>query len=121
MKYSAQYEDKEKSEWLEERYKYCASNRPRHRFVYYIFGCIKGNQFNHYNLSIFRPIPYEVYDYERIFLIDRQTKPLKRKLRPFYFGEQIYHRSMDYSKKKYIPRKMRDKYQPKFHPGYWPK
>lgn len=65
---------------------------------------------------------YEVYDYERIYIIEHQTKPLRRKTRPFDLAEQPYHQRLDHYGD-YIPRKLRvHKIKgPKWRNTYWPK
>lgn len=99
-KVAADYEDIVKAEWLERQHKHIQSNRPRHK----------------------KDQMYQVYDYERIFVIEHQTKPARKKWRPFDFGEQPYWKPLDW-KPDIIPRKQRVNpiLGPKYRPTFYPK
>ncbi|KAJ8976948.1 hypothetical protein NQ317_010145 [Molorchus minor] len=65
-KVCADYEDDDKRQWLEREYKYLVSNRPRYK------------------------LPYEIYDWERIYKIKHQTRFMEKRLRPFELFQHPY-------------------------------
>ncbi|XP_056641421.1 39S ribosomal protein S30, mitochondrial [Diorhabda sublineata] len=98
-KLSADYKDDEKRQWIEEVYKYVASNRPRHR------------------------LSYEVYDWEKIYKIDNKTRFMDKRLRPFELFQNPYRRKLNERFIRYIPRKFREhlkRYQGRFEKDFWP-
>jgi small subunit ribosomal protein S30 len=100
VKKVADLENLEQREWLEKIYKHLVSNRPRHHEV------------------------PEIYNWERIYKLRFNTRPLDRKLRFFELGINPYRRELDEHKPEYIPRKFRargihDKlrYKSVYYPG----
>nr|XP_019534368.2 28S ribosomal protein S30, mitochondrial [Aedes albopictus] len=91
--------DEKRRIFMEEKYKHIVSNRPRHR-----------------------PEP-ELYQWEKIYKVDNDTRALEPKRRPFELGLNMYRRRMDEHALKYIPRKVRPdgpKSKPKFEATYYP-
>lgn len=91
--------DEKRRQFMEQNYKYRASNRPRHR-----------------------PDP-ELYLWEKIYKVDNNTRPMEPKRRPFELHENMYKRRLDEHALKYIPRKVRPdgpKSKPKFETTYYP-
>ncbi|XP_058823399.1 large ribosomal subunit protein mL65 [Topomyia yanbarensis] len=85
--------------FMEMTYKHRTSNRPRHR-----------------------PDP-ELYQWEKIYKVDHNTRPMEAKRRPFELNQNMYKRRMDEHALKYIPRKVRPngpKSLPKFEATYYP-
>lgn len=76
----ADLEDTKQRDWLEKRFKHLMANRPRHR-----------------------PIP-EIYNWEKIYKIDNDTRPLHRKLRFFEIGINPFQRRLNDHQPEYIPR-----------------
>lgn len=76
----ADLEDTKQRGWLEKTFKHLMANRPRHR-----------------------PIP-EIYNWEKIYKIDHDTRPLHRKLRFFELRVNPFQRRLNEHKPEYIPR-----------------
>ncbi|XP_015191428.1 PREDICTED: 28S ribosomal protein S30, mitochondrial [Polistes dominula] len=70
-------------DWLERYYKHLVTNRPRHRHA------------------------PEIYDWQKIYLIDNKMCPLMKKRHPFQFGIAVTRRRLDDHAKKWIPRRFR--------------
>ena len=79
----ADIEDPKRRDWLEKLFKHIMSNRPRHL-----------------------PVP-EIYNWEKIYKIDNDTRPLDRKLRFFELGIDPFKRRLNEHQPKYIPRHLR--------------
>lgn len=79
----ADLEDVKQRDWLEKNFKLIMSNRPRHRLV------------------------PEVYQWEQIYKINHNTKPLARRLRFFELGINPFARKLNEHQPKYIPRHLR--------------
>lgn len=79
----ADLEDVKQRTWLEKTFKHIVSNRPRHRLV------------------------PEIYNWEQIYKIDYNTRPLDRKLRFFQLGINPFKRRLNEHQPKYIPRHLR--------------
>ncbi|XP_014249199.1 39S ribosomal protein S30, mitochondrial [Cimex lectularius] len=99
----AEIEDEERRKWLHKQFKHMYSNRPRHK------------------------LPYEIYDWERIYKIKFNTRMLEARNRPFERGqnpleERKYYEHMH----EYIPKKFRPKkrhwmgWRAKFAKTYYP-
>ncbi|XP_029668999.1 39S ribosomal protein S30, mitochondrial [Formica exsecta] len=73
----------EKRNWLEKQYKHLVCNRPR-----------------------LRRIP-EIYDWQKIYLIQHKTRPMDKKREPWEFGIRIFKRRLDDHQPPYIPRCLR--------------
>lgn len=73
----------ERRAWLEKTFKHIMSNRPRH---------------------VLTP---EIYAWEKIYKIDNNTMPLKRKLRFFELGINPFKRRLNEHQPEYIPRHLR--------------
>lgn len=79
----ADIEDVKRREWLESSYKYFMSNRNR-----------------------YKEAP-ETYNWEKIYKIDHQTRPMDKKLRFFELGINPFKRRLDEHRPQYIPRCLR--------------
>lgn len=95
----ADIENPERREFLEKTYKYMVSNRPRARLM------------------------PEIYNWEKIYKVDHNTKPLQPKRRFFELGVNPYQRRLDEHTPVYIPRDLRargphdkKKWRPMFYP-----
>lgn len=98
-KKAADLEDVQQRDWVEKTFKHIMSNRPRHRLV------------------------PEVYQWEKIYKIDNNTKPLNRRLRFFELGINPFSRRLNEHQPKYIPRHLRARgpHDKKiWAPTYWP-
>lgn len=99
QKHIADIAEDKRREWLEVEFKHMYSNRPRH------------------------VLPYEVYQWERIYKIWHKTRPLEARRRPFEL--QNVHpmmRRYDEHVPQYIPKKLREIGKPKkkFEDTYYP-
>lgn len=86
-------------EWLEAEFKHMYSRRPWHI------------------------LPYEIYQWERIYKIRHQTRPFEARKRPFELQNvRPYMRRYDEHVPRYIPKKFREvnKYKQKFEDTYYP-
>lgn len=97
----ADIEELKRREFLEGRFKYIMSNRPRHRLM------------------------PEIYNWERIYKIDNETMPIEPRRRFFEMPgvKQPYDRRLDEHRPKYIPKSMRPggpKSRDRYEPSYWP-
>ncbi|KAI4482764.1 hypothetical protein M0804_008617 [Polistes exclamans] len=70
-------------DWLERYYKHLVTNRPRHRHA------------------------PEIYNWQKIYVIDNKTCPLMKKRHPFEFGIAVTRRKLDQHALKWIPRRFR--------------
>ncbi|XP_046685245.1 uncharacterized protein LOC124370984 [Homalodisca vitripennis] len=88
----------ERRVWLHDQFRYLSSNRPRHR------------------------LDPEIYDWEYIYKIKFQTRPMDPKRRFFELGEDPFKRRLDDRANCYIPKKLRDPENPKkkFKDMFWP-
>lgn len=89
----------ERREFLENTFKHIASNRPRHR------------------------LSYEIYNWEKIYKIDHETRPMAAKRRPFELHQNPYSRRLDDHTPKYIPKALRPggpKSKDKWEKTYYP-
>ncbi|XP_014480417.1 PREDICTED: 28S ribosomal protein S30, mitochondrial [Dinoponera quadriceps] len=84
VKVIADIEHDERRNWLEEHYKYIASNRPRHKRI------------------------SEIYNWQRIYVINHKTRQLDKKREPFERGINIYRRRLDDHQPRYIPKCLRE-------------
>lgn len=82
-KVCADYEDTDKRIWLEREYKFLVANRPRYK------------------------LPYEIYDWEKIYKIDNKTRPMDKRLRPFELFQNPFKRRLDERQPEYVPRALR--------------
>lgn len=82
-KTASDIQHEERRIFLEKTFKHLFSNRPRHR------------------------LPYEIYNWEKIYKIDHQTRPMDPKRRPFELGQFPYKRRLDDHSPKYIPKALR--------------
>lgn len=89
----------ERREFLEKTFKNIASNRPRHI------------------------LPYEIYNWEKIYKIDHETRPMAPRRRPFELNQFPYKRRLDEHVPKYIPKvlrpggpKSKEKWEKTFYP-----
>lgn len=73
----------EKRRWLDSHYKQLVSNKPRHK------------------------LPYEVYNWEKIYMIDHNTRPLAAKRRPFQLRYNPYDKHLNAHSPKYLPKALR--------------
>lgn len=96
--YNANLNGEERRIWVEDFYKRIASNRPR------------------------MALPYEIYDWERIYKIKFKTRPLEARRRPFELGQNPFNKPMDDHKLKYVPKVLRvGSYKDrKFRRNYYP-
>jgi len=96
-------DEDERREWLHKQFRHMYSNRPRHR------------------------LEYEIYDWERIYKIKFETRPMEARSRPFERGvnpleDRKYYEHMH----AYIPRKFRPRnkhwtgWRAKFAKTYYP-
>lgn len=95
----ADYADDDKRTWLEREYKHIMSNRPRQK------------------------LPYEVYNWEKIYKIDHKTRPMDKRLRPFELFQNPYTRTLDDRQPFYIPRCERPdlpRNKGRYKKEYWP-
>ncbi|KAL7305627.1 hypothetical protein TKK_0002355 [Trichogramma kaykai] len=94
----ANIEDPERRKWLDERYKHLLSNRPRHRLV------------------------PEIYDWQRIYMIDNKTRPLDKRRDWWQFKKHVFRRRLDDHTPPYIPKKQREdpKSRKKWAKMYYP-
>lgn len=95
--------DNEKRDWLEKNFKHLMSNRLRHK------------------------LPYEIYDWERIYKIDHKTRQMEARRRPFELKDNnpFTYRRLDQHLPKYVPKKLRPegtkrKNQNKWEKTYYP-
>ena len=98
-KHIADISEDKRREWLEAKFKHMYSRRPRH------------------------VLPYEIYQWERIYKIRHQTRPFEARRRPFELQNvHPYMRRYDEHVSKYIPKKFREegKYKQKFEDTYYP-
>lgn len=82
-KVAADYKDDDKREWLEREYKYLVANRPRYK------------------------LEYEVYNWEKIYKIDHQTRIMEPRRRPFELFMKPSDRKLNERKPFYVPKKLR--------------
>lgn len=96
----ADIKNDERRMFLERIYKHMMANRPRHRHM------------------------YEVYNWEKIYKIDHDTKPLVPKRRPFELKINPFARRFDEHTPKYIPKALRPEgpkhMRPKWEKTYYP-
>jgi small subunit ribosomal protein S30 len=95
----ADIEDVKQRDWLEKCFKRLVSNRPRHL-----------------------PLP-EIYNWEWIYKINNNTRPLDRRLRFFELGINPFARRLNEHQPKYIPRHLRARGphdKKKFEATYYP-
>ncbi|KAF6206634.1 hypothetical protein GE061_017870 [Apolygus lucorum] len=103
VKVLAEVDDEDRRIWLHNQFRHMYSNRPRHR------------------------LPYEIYDWERIYKIEYSTREMDARMRPYERGqnpmdERRYWDSMP----PYIPKKFRPKkkqwngWRSKFGKTYFP-
>jgi small subunit ribosomal protein S30 len=98
-KHIADITEDKRREWLEAEFKHMYSNRPRHM------------------------LPYEIYNWERIYKIKHKTRPLDARRRPFELENvRPMVRRYDEGLSKYIPKKFREpgRYRKKFEDTYYP-
>lgn len=81
--YVSDIEDGEKRRWLDSHYKNLVSNKPRHK------------------------VPYEVYNWEKIYMIDHNTRPLMARRRPFQLRYNPYDKHLNAHSPKYLPKALR--------------
>ncbi|XP_071449640.1 large ribosomal subunit protein mL65 [Hetaerina americana] len=94
--YVANIPDEKKRQWLETRIKHLYSLRPRHR-----------------------SLP-EIYNWEKIYKIDHETRQMEARRRPFELGVNPYRRRLDEHKSSYIPKKLREDKKKKWEDTYYP-
>uniref|UniRef100_A0A1B6LLN1 28S ribosomal protein S30, mitochondrial n=1 Tax=Graphocephala atropunctata TaxID=36148 RepID=A0A1B6LLN1_9HEMI len=96
--YVKDIDHEERRVWLHEQFRYLSSNRPRHR------------------------LDPEIYDWENIYKIKFQTRPLDPRRRFFEVGVDPFKRRLDDRKNCYIPKKLRDPENPKkkLKDSFWP-
>lgn len=94
----ADIEDDNRRCWLEERYKYLVSNRPKHSLI------------------------PEVYLWEKIYKIQHNTRFFEAKRRPFERGINPFNRRLDDHISPYIPKVLREypRSKKKFEATYYP-
>lgn len=95
----ADIEDVKQRDWLEKTFKHVMSNRPRHRLT------------------------PEIYNWEWIYKVNHQTRPLDRKLRFFELGINPFARRLNEHQPKYLPRHVRARGphdKKKFDATYYP-
>ncbi|XP_076748855.1 mitochondrial ribosomal protein S30 [Xylocopa sonorina] len=83
VKHVADIEDPERREWLEQKFKHLMANRPRHLMM------------------------PEIYNWQRIYMIDHKTRPMDKKRDPWEFGFNPHKRRLDHHTPVYIPRRLR--------------
>ncbi|KAK0181570.1 hypothetical protein PV327_003843 [Microctonus hyperodae] len=88
--------DDEKRNWLEDRYKYIMSLRPRSRLM------------------------PELYSWEIIYKFRFKTRPLDKKRTAWDFGHNPFLRRMDDHAPKYIPKALRKTKREKWEKTYYP-
>lgn len=93
----ADIQDEKRRNFLEKTYKHLMSNRPRHRLV------------------------PEVYNWEQIYKINNNTRPLDKKLRFFELGINPFQRRLDDHTPNYIPKALREDRKKKWETLYYPK
>lgn len=81
--YVSDIEDGEKRRWLDSHYKNLVSNKPRHK------------------------LRYEVYNWEKIYMIDHNTRPLAARRRPFQFRYNPFDKHLNAHYPKYLPKALR--------------
>lgn len=84
VKYLADITEIERRVWLEKLFKHLMSNRPRH----------------------FK-IP-EMYHWQKIYIVDNNTRALDKKRDPWQFGYNPYKRRLDDHKPVYVPKCLRE-------------
>uniref|UniRef100_A0A069DZ91 Putative 28s ribosomal protein s30 mitochondrial n=1 Tax=Panstrongylus megistus TaxID=65343 RepID=A0A069DZ91_9HEMI len=85
-KYVADIEDKDRRIWLHKQFRHMYSNRPRNR------------------------LPYEIYDWERIYKVKFPTRPLDARLRPFERDcNPLEDRKYNEHMPPYVPKQFRPK------------
>lgn len=77
------YQDDDKRQWLEKEYKFLESNVPRHKET------------------------PEIYNWEKIYKVDHQTRPQEKRTRFFELKQNPYRRTLDDRQPYYIPRALR--------------
>ncbi|CAH1407344.1 unnamed protein product [Nezara viridula] len=99
----AHIQDEDRRDWLHAQFRHMYSNRPRHK------------------------LGYEIYDWERIYKIKFQTRPLEARIRPFERDEDPLEERKYYEHmRKYIPKSQRPKkkhwtgWRAKFAKTYYP-
>ncbi|XP_017795818.1 PREDICTED: 28S ribosomal protein S30, mitochondrial isoform X2 [Habropoda laboriosa] len=96
VKHVADIADPERRSWLETRFKHITSNRPRH---------FKQPQ---------------IYHWQKIYMIDNDTRPLDKKRDPWQFGYNASKRRMDDHLPIYVPKYLRENPKKK-KSGRWAK
>lgn len=99
QKHVADIADQDRREFLEETFKHLSSNRPRHL-----------------------EIP-EIYNWEKIYKIDHNQRPMEPKRRFFELGINPWARTLDQHCREYIPKVVRPggvKSKDKFKKHYYP-
>lgn len=82
-RYLSEIADPAKRQWLEKQYERMAINKPRHNLV------------------------YEVYNWEKIYMVDHNTRPLVPKRRPFQLNINPFDKRLDAHKPRYVPKALR--------------
>lgn len=77
-------------------------------------------------IFVFREEKYEVYNWERIYIIEHNALPNKRKTRPFELNEHPYLKPMTVYKRRIKRSQRLDTHLPKwkqrkYEVTYWPK
>lgn len=73
----------EKREWLATHYRHLITNKPRHNLV------------------------YEIYNWEKIYMVDHNTRPLMARRRPFQLNQNPFMKHLDHHTPKYVPKPIR--------------
>lgn len=83
QQYVSDIKEGEKRRWLDSHYKNLVSNKPRHK------------------------VAYEVYNWEKIYMIDHNTRPLAARRRPFQLRYNPYDKHLNAHKPKYLAKALR--------------
>lgn len=82
-RYVSDIQDGDKRRWLDSHYKQLVSNKPRHK------------------------VPYEIYNWEKIYMVDHNTRPLAARRRPFQLRYNPFDKHLDAHSPKYLPKALR--------------